>query len=597
MAEQNVNATRVTFSVTGLSQTLHVLRFSGDEAMSSLFRAEIDLASESDAIDFASVVGQPGLLTITGELGPRYLHGLVASFEQREKTRKFTLYHAVLVPKVWRLTHRRDCRIFQNVNAKQIVSKVLDKVLSGDEYQFKLKADPVEREYCVQYRESDWAFASRLLEEEGIFYYFEHSADKHVLKLANDFQAHPSVTGKEAVPYHPPSPTLPGKEHVVRFNLREQVESGKVTLQDFNFKTPAVSLKAEKEGETATELEIYDYPGEYLVQKEGQDLAQVRLQEVQAPRVEAEGDSDAVRMTPGYYFALEEHPRFSDKYVITFLRQRGEKATTDLEAGAADPRCAYTNSFRCIPRKTPFRPARFTPRPIIQGPQTAIVVGPSGQEIYVDKYGRVKVQFHWDRHGTKDEKSSCWIRVSQVWAGALWGSMYIPRIGQEVIVEFLEGDPDRPIITGRVYHAQNMPPYTLPDDKTKSTIKSNSSIGGGGYNEVRFEDKKGSEELYTHAQKDQTEVIRNDISKSVGANSTTTIGKNRKVTIKEGNDELTLEKGNRTVTLKAGNKTLDVTGEISESATEKITLKVGGSTIVLDPSGILIQGPMVKINP
>jgi type VI secretion system secreted protein VgrG len=613
MADSDTNDVRATFSVTGVSDTLYVLEFHGEESLSSLFHFRIDLAAETGSLSFSSILGKPALLTVTGEKGPRYVHGIVAAFQQRETARKFTMYHAVVVPKVWKLTQRRDCRIFQKTNdgeknAKEIVSKILEGVLAESEFEFKLKnnQDPPEREYCVQYRESDWAFVSRLLEEEGIYYYFEHSTDKHVLKLRNDYQQHPAIESEEKVAFHPPGQGLPGEEHITRFFYEERIRTEKVTLQDFNFKKPSVNLKEGRPKDKDSLLEIYDYPGEYTSTSEGGDLAQIRLEEQKTQAQEADGDSDCVRMVPGYYFQLTDHERFgaadSDKYTITWMHHDGNKHG-DLEAGAADLRIRYENSFRCMPRKIVFRPPRVTPRPLVKGTQTAIVTGPKDEEIYTDEHGRVKVHFHWDRLGKSDENSSCFIRASQLWAGQSWGAMHIPRIGQEVVVDFLEGDPDRPIITGRVYHGENTPPYTLSDEKTKSTLKSNTTTGGKGYNELRFEDNKGKEEVFLHAQRDYNQNVLGNMSTSVKGNQSVSVGGNQTIHVK-GVQTVTVQgkhgqKGKHGSLKVTGDLTLESTNEIAIQCPSKLTLDVKGTSSTMTPGKMVLtsgKGATVTLN-
>lgn len=559
----------VTFEVSGLSQTLHVMEFQGDEEISRLYQFNLVLACSSSNIDFSKVVDHSCVLTLEGEHGSRYFHGTINSFELREKARNFTVYHASMVPAAWKLLHRHDCRIFQKKTIKQIISKILKDANIKHNWYLKGNAPPEKREYCVQYRESDWNFISRLLEEEGFYYFFSHKKGKHVLEIGNDKPFHPTIPGgSPKLSYHPPEPTMPDTEHIFSLFYREGIRSGTVTLNDFNFEKPTLDFKSSKKAKKNPDLEIYDYPGLYEVPQVGKSLADIRLQEAQSKRQTVQGGSDCIRFTSGYHFVLEDHYRKSlnQKYVLTRLTHFGEKHQ-DLESGSINRRIHYSNAFSCIPHSTSYRPARVTPKPQISGSQTAIVVGPSGEEIYTDKYGRVKVQFHWDRLGKSDKDSSCWIRVSQQWAGKGWGAIYIPRIGQEVVVDFLEGDPDRPLIIGRVYHIQNTVPYSLPKEKTKSTVMSNSSIGGGGSNEFRFEDKKGSEEIYIHAQKDLNGVVEND-QKEV-------IKNNRKLHVK--------------------NDSLHTATDITLEGSNTITLKVGGSTIVMDSSSIKISSSLVQI--
>jgi type VI secretion system secreted protein VgrG len=367
--------------------------------------------------------------------------------------------------------------------------------------------------------------------------------------------------------------------------------------------------------------EIYDYhPGEYRKVPEGDGLVRTRLQELESPTLVARGSSDCRAFTSGYRFDLTEHYRsdMNQAWVLTALRHTASQPG-DFRSGTGFSQADfhYRNCFECIPHSTPFRPARITPHPVVQGSQTAVVVGPAGEEVFVDQYGRVKVQFHWDRKGKKDENSSCWIRVAQNWAGKQWGAIFTPRVGQEVVVDFLEGDPDQPIITGRVYNAEQVTPYKLPDEKTKSTIKSNSSKGGGGYNELRFEDAKGKEQVFIHAERNQDIRIKNDLYETVGAASHRKVGEDH---LEEIGGDLHLavkgdqnEKVDGTVSLNAGvgyqakvgtNYALDAGTEVHvkagmnlviESGT-MLTLKVGGNFININPAGVFVSGTMVMIN-
>ncbi len=576
----------VTFKVEGVDDEFHVLEFQGEEHVSQFFQFNLVLGSTSSDVDFAKVVGQPAVLTLKNKQGTRYFNGVTARFVQQEKARRFTVYHLTLVPKTWRMYHRHDCRIFQKKHIKKIISEELLKK-AKIEHKFGTKGgkDPVEREYCVQYRESDWSFIARLLEEEGFFYFFEHKADKHVLHIGNDYQLHPDISGADTtLEFHAPATTTPDKEHIYSLQYGEEVRSGKVTLNEWNFEKPTLKYKKDGKDKLDNDLEVYDYPGLYAMPETGGDLAKVRMQELQVQRRVVEGESDCIRFCAGYSFTLDKYHRKAlnkKKYMLVRVSHFGEKHQ-DLEAGAVSERIRYHNAFQCIQRDVPFRPPRVTPKPQVTGCQTAIVTGPSNEEIYTDKHGRVKVHFHWDRLGKKDENSSCWIRVSQLWAGQSWGAMWIPRKGQEVIVEFLEGDPDRPIVTGRVYHAQNPPPYTLPAEKTKSTIKSNSSKGGGGSNEIRFEDKKGSEEIYTHAQKDQNEKVENNMSTTVGNDQSISVGHDRSVTT-ENDETITISKGKRVRTVKTGTDEVKV-----ETATRTVTVK-GDSTLNVTSGGRLVK--------
>ncbi len=612
MADSNANNVKATFQVSGLGDTLYVLSFEGEEGISVPYQLNLLLACSSSQVALSDVVGQDCALTLTSPTGDRHIHGLVSHFQQQDSGRKFTVYEATVVPAIWRLLYTRDSRIFQQMTIKEIVSKILKDRQIDFKFQTKGNRAPPTREYCVQYRESDWAFISRLLEEEGFFYFFEHKRDKHVLHIGDDSQFHPEISGTSTVDFHAPDAMIASTEHIFRLYVSESVRSGKAALTDFNFKKPALSLLREKKGKVDGDLELYDHPGIYEVPEVGKGLTRVRLEEAQVERQQGLGESNCSRLTSGHLFTLDNHVRKDAngvQYLLTRVRHSGDRGSMDLDAGALDQRMSYANTFSCMPVAVPFRPPRTTRKPHVQGVQTAIVVGPAGEEIYTDEHARVKVQFHWDREGKRDDKSSCWIRVSQLWAGQGWGAVWIPRIGHEVIVDFIEGDPDRPIITGRVYHAQNVPPYSLPGEKTKSTIKSDSTVGGGGSNEIRFEDKKDSEELYTHAQKDQNEMVENDMTTTVGraqvvtvgVNQTISVGKDRQRTV-DGDETITI-KGERTETVKKDetitimlNRTTTVKKNEKLDVGKKIELICGKAKITLKSGGnIDIEGSKANI--
>ena len=612
---------KVTFKPAKVTETLYVLEFSGDEAVSELFNFNLVLGCSSSELDFDKLIGEPAVLKLSTQNGPRYIHGMVSRFRHVMRARNHTVYQATLVPRAWRMLHRQDCRMHQGKHILEVVEKVLKKHKVEHQLHPKGNKMPEKREYCVQYRESDWNFISRLLEEEGYCYFFEHKADKHILHIANDYRFHPEIpkdtTGSTTVNFHPPSATAAG-EAITAMSYNQEVAAGKVTLQEYNFEKPALNFKKDKGHASDSDLEVYDYPGLYTVPEQGKDISKLRLEEARTFTRVASGVSDCARFTSGYYFTLDKYDRKvmnKKQYLLTRVTHAGEKHG-DLEAGAVSERIRYHNEFSCIPREKPFRPRRASHKPSVLGTQTAMVVGPANEEIYTDEHRRVKVQFHWDRKGQKNDKSSCWIRVAQMWAGPGWGTLFTPRIGMEVVVDFLEGDPDRPIIIGCVYHAQNPPPYNQAEEKTISTIKSRSTVGGKGYNEIRFQDKKGKEEFYTHAQRTRRDVVRGSHSLSVGGSQTRTIGGDRKVTIKKGNDRLILTKGDQWTTLKDGTAQTDVDGgnfEVyasngniildcgNEMTLTATTIKLtggaaGGSTITLDDAGVTIDGALIKLN-
>ena len=556
------------FHIEGLEHEFRVIRFDGHEGISQLFQFEVVVACKAVDVDFDDVVGKPAVLAFRVGDEPRSVHGIVESVEQGEEGNKLTAYRVVIVPSVWRLRHRRDSRIFQELAVPDILKAVLDAAgVPGDGYRLSLSSAYAPREYCVQYRESDWAFLCRLMEEEGIAYHFEHTDSRHVLVMADSPSAYSPILGVPVVPFRTPTGALVKGEHVSRFRYTQRVRPGKVTLRDYNFKKPGLSLEGKDQAAVDSDLEIYDHPGDYDAPGPGTAMAKVRLEELQASRKTGDGESACARLIPGATFQLADHPRdtFNRELLITRVDHHG----TEPGMNHGDESAPYGNRFQIIPSDVPFRPPQVTPRPTIKGIQTAIVTGPGGEEIHTDEHGRIKVQFHWDRQGKKDDKSSCWIRVSQVWAGGAWGAVFLPRVGHEVVVDFIEGDPDRPLVVGSVYHGTNVPPYALPAEKTKSTIKSNSSKGGGGFNEFRLEDKKGSEEIFLHGQKDWNILIENDKSQEIGHDESLLVKHDRTKRVDNDQSESI-----------GANKHIDVGGDHDETIAGDETLEVGGDRSV-----------------
>jgi len=516
------------FKILGTSLEVEVVQLTLEERLSSPYRAELILACE-DTIALNDVVGKEALLTLRGDPEDRLVHGLIHRFAQTGRQGRFILYEAHLVPQLWLLSQRQDSRIFQNESVREIVPEILkDDQIPADRAVLRLQDTYKPKEYGVQYQETDLAFLSRILEGEGIWYFFEQSRDKHVAVFADSRSAYKPVEGGATLSFKQ-NKGMPGMEEAVyQFSLSRAIVPGKISQTDFNYNTPSLPLASQDQAQKNQALEIYEYPGGYDDPDAGQRLAKVRLQEITAMQETGDGASTCPRLTPGSVFRLKGHPTqgFNRDYFVVSVRHRGTQPQAVEETNSAGA-MSYTNEFTVIPADATFRPARQTPKPVIQGPQTAVVMGPQGEEIYTDEQGRVKVKFHWDRGQSKDEKSSCWIRVSQFWAGEGWGAMFLPRRGQEVIVSFLDGDPDRPIITGRVYNGANPPPHALPDHKTKSTILSQSSQGGGGANELSFEDAKGSEEVYLHGRKDLRIQVEHNKDQLVGNDETLTVKNNR----------------------------------------------------------------------
>ncbi len=587
--------------------------FEGSEGISRLYEYRIELSSENGSINPQDIVGKRVTLSVlqADMETERYFDGFVSHFTKlptRSTHRTTYDYEVRIVPWTWFLTRTTNCRIFQEMTVPQVIEQIFQDFSFTDfETHFSGTHNPWT--YCVQYRETAFNFISRLMEKEGIFYFFKHENGKHTMVIGDSSSVHQNCDYQSNMRMEPSSGMYSRDQDTVQVWERHyQYRSGKWTQTDYNFETPTTSLLANDatvlQIEKCTSYELFDYPGEYDNKGDGESLTKLRMEEEEIGFDTAQGESDCRSFASGYKFTLQEHDQKDQNqtYVLLSVTHRGHQAS--LYGGEAEEKASYQNSFECFPASVQFRPARKTPRAIVHGTQTAVVVGASGEEIYTDQYGRVKVQFFWDRLGNKDEKSSCWIRVSQHWAGQGWGAMWIPRVGQEVVVDFLEGDPDRPLIVGRVYNEQQTVPYALPANSTQSGVLTRSSPGGGTatFNELRFEDKMGNEEVFLQAQKDLNIMVENNQSRTVQQNETVSIGVNRSETV--GNNETGSVGSNRQWTISAndsltvnGSQTISVTGSISITANQQITITCGANTITMGPSGISIQGsPIVEIN-
>lgn len=553
----------------------------GEETVSRLFRFELELIADNNTIDANKIVGKNITISIQPVDGERrYFNGFVCRFgagHEDEYGRRN--YWAEVVPWLWFLSRTSDCRIFQDKTAVEIIEKIFGD-LGFSDFKTDVRGSHPQREFCVQYRESDLDFVSRLCEEEGIFWFFKHEDGKHTLVLADHAGAYyDCAESKVDLPRDFGSHAR--RDHLTSWEHRYEFQTGKVARTDYDFKNPSTSLMTEEQTvlplSEMAKYESYDYPGNYVNKGQGQPLARVRMEAEEAGFDIVHASSLCTSFTPGGKFSVGIHRSKSEEgrsYVITHVSHEAREPMAYETGSAAD--FSYRNELRCIPAKVTFRPARITRKPVVQGIQTAIVVGPAGEEIYTDEFGRVKVQFHWDREGKKDEKSSCWVRVSQIHAGKGFGGIDIPRIQEEVVVSFLEGDPDRPLITGRVYHALNMPPFGLPDKKVVSGLKSK-TYKGDGYNELVMDDSPGNELIRIHGQYDMDSTIEHDLrehvlnnrSRDVAVNETIQIGSNKTVNVG----------ANHTESIGA-NMTISVGANLTESVAITYTETIGAAMML-----------------
>ena len=620
---------------------LRVLHFRGVESISQLFRYEVELTGDHSEVDLDALVGQPAVLKLSALESHRVVHGIVEVFEQLGAVgAEDTIhYRATLVPTIAPLGLCQNARVFQELSTLEIVKQVLQQAkLPSDCIRLNVReGDYKKRDFCVQYQESDLQFVCRLLEEEGIAFFFEHSERQDVLVLCDDAKAVTALPRAETLRYCRHHDDALDQEGITELTQASALYAGGAIMRDYRFVHPDLGdMEVAAAAEAFTQYQSYYYPGEYVDPQLGSRLVRLRLQEQEWHRHVFTGRSNVAALVTGYKFRLKEHPRDASNQeylVISFVVSGGNDRRETQSSFAIEQLC-------CIPAKVPFRPERTTPRPRITGVQTAIVVGPQGEEIHCDQYGRVRVRFHWDRRTDRKGDSSCWIRVSQPWAGNAYGGMFLPRIGHEVIVQFIDGDPDRPLIVGTLYNGDNPVPYGLPEAKTRSTLRSNSSPKADGYNELRFEDEAQKEEVYVHAQrnfkkevlKDSDTTIGGDHTESIDGNSTykikkdwtiavdgnrgTTIDKNDDLTVKKnqtttvegdrnttihGNDQLTVNKdqtiaieGNlhETVSKKSSQ---EVRGDISQSTDANLTIHAAKNISVSADGDVTISGKNITL--
>ena len=583
----------------------------GFEQLSDLFEYQVELQSEKKSIPFESIIGQNVSIVVKLQSGgEREFNGIVTRFATSGGFGQLTNYHATIRPWAWLLTRTSDCCIFQEKSVVEIVTEICQKGVYGGQCKLStalLSQTYPKLEYCVQYRETDFNFISRLLEHADIYFFFKHEKGKHIMNLVDSSTAHDPVPKYEKIEFATDDRRDQfGDERITSWTTAGEIQSSGYELNDFDFKTALNSnqgaLRVKQSIPAAFNQPAYqqfDYPGGYLTAAEGHTLAHARIEALHGQCEQINATTNARGLTTGTLFSLDKHPvdDLNREYLVTsahYLLSSDDYQASDSGAGGKLFECR----FEALGKKYRYRPQPIAPKPHIQGPQTAMVVGKAGEEIWTDKYGRVKVQFHWDRVGKRDEKSSCWVRVSQSWAGKRWGAMTIPRIGMEVVVEFLEGDPDRPLITGCVYNSDTMPPYELPANQSRTTLKSNSTKGGGGFNEIRFEDKKDGEEIFVQAEKDYNRVVKHNDTLKVGflakepGNQTVEIKNDQSTDI--GNNQTVHITKDQTVTID-GKHVMKVGDTSLIEAKSSLLLKVGGSSILIEPTKITIKSTMIAI--
>ena len=528
---------------------LEMKSMSGREELGRPFEYDLELVSSDANLDLGELLGKP--MTVRLEITPlkyRYWNGIVTDVGFAGSDGRHALYRVTIRPKLAMLERTSNCRIFQNQTVPAIVKDVFGQYGFG--VKESLSAQYAPREYVVQYAETDFDFVSRLLEQEGIYYFFRHEADQHEIVLADSYSAHTTELGYERIPYYPPDIHREAEiESIDRWELRQRLIPSSFVSKEYDFERPRARPESMSlnDGDHALKgSEVFEYGGSYLHPKQAEEdykaknnetprdvYARVKLEEVHASFEQIVAHSNARGLTVGALFNLTEFPRPEQNREYLVVAAQFQLTAHTLESSVMHQEEPFRCRMRVLHSKRTYRPKCITPKPIIRGPQTALVVGPETDEIWTDQYGRVKVLFHWDRYAEGDENSSCWVRVAQLWAGTKWGGIHIPRIGQEVIIEFLEGDPDRPIITGRVYNHDNMPPYDLPANQTQSGIKSRSSKGGAAnnFNEIRFEDLKGKEELFVQAERNHTTNVKKAQSLTVGTTRSKTVGADETNTI------------------------------------------------------------------
>jgi type VI secretion system secreted protein VgrG len=568
---------------TTLGDALMFKSMVATEELGRMFEFDVEALADSGTIKPDDLLGKPATVSVEMDnQQKRYFHGLVCAIETGHAMQRQYQYRLSLRPWLWMLTRRSDTRVFQQCKVEDILRKVFEPF--SPKVEFQLTGDYPTYDYCVQYRESDFNFVSRLMEQEGIYYYFKHTQNDHTMVIVDAPSAHGTHLTFDSFEYRSAIDAAIDFDGVTEWRTRREIQSGQVVLRDYNFTKPKDLIEGKytspRDGASAR-LEVYDYPGRHTFAEEAEKAevtrySRLRMEELQARYVRVDGAGSTRAMACGHKFMLVDHPRDDqNKKNYLLVSTRYEMRLSGYESGSEQTTCHC--SFSAIPDTEIFRSARIAEKPVVSGLHTAVVVGPGADEIHTDQHGRVRVQFHWDRHGKNDDKSSCWVRVSSPWAGKGWGGISLPRKGQEVVVDFLGGDPDKPLITGRVYNAEQTPPYALPANATVSTNKSRSSQGGAAdnFNELRFEDKKGDEYIWFQAEKDFHQFVKNDATLLVKGKQDRVVNLDLTeqidgaVKVKIGKDSVTEVKGKHS---------LDVTGDMMTESKASISQKSGAKT-------------------
>jgi len=605
---------RYELEVAGASSSWHVTHISLSEGISEVYTCVLDLATRDLNADVAALEGASCVLHVLRGRAVRRLCGIAFRVEWRGSRIDCLMARLHLRPALAALSQRRDTRIFQKTAADAILRQVLSAGLQPYQRTVRLALDRqyLPREYCTQYAETDLDFALRLMSEEGMFFFFDQAGAHEELVVVDHHRKCPDYAGPAGAAVSLAGPEAPQQlmdtETLARFAFGRRDGTTRVTLRDFDWTRPGLDLTFEKgapDGQ-GKERKVYAYPSPRVIadydagpkaytRDDGKLRAQLLQEDLDAALRFAAGQSNAVGFEAGLAIEVDglEAPHLGTRFLLTHLEHEGDTEDAVQSFATQEPQ-RYENRFRCAALEVPYRP-RPLPRPVVPGPQTATVVGPPGEEIHTDEHGRIQVQFHWDRQGKHRDGASCWIRVAQRWAGAGWGFFFVPRVGMEVLVEFLDGDPDRPVVTGCVYGGLHPPPYDLPAKKTASTVKTSSSLGDAGFNELRFEDAAGSEEIFVQAQKDRNETIKHDHTLSVGGDQTVTVTGNQSLSVKgEGQSPVHCSNG---VT---GKHQLDASDTAELQAPTHVKFTCGGSSILIEPGVITLQaggGAKVVLDP